>query len=180
MAKELSEIEREAYREYDLRGLFAEARQRVLDQYAADEITEAELDEKLNNLATNTETAARLEEHMVNMKAQKYQKLQEQYENDEITEDELEQRMDELFESGDDFLEEDPDSGPSVSERASSAGAGLRKKLAYYAFPALVLLPIVAVVLLPGINPMIAVVAAPTLLVLGLILYGAYWANRNL
>ncbi len=101
MSDQLSEIEREAYRGYDLRGLFAEARQRVLDQYADDEITEAELDEKLNNLATNTQTVARLEEHMLTMKAQKYQKLQEEYEEDEITEEELEQRMDELLLSPD-------------------------------------------------------------------------------
>jgi len=119
MPDQLSEIEREAYREYDLRGLFAEARQRVLDQYADDEITEEELDEKLNNLATNTQTAERLEEHMLTMKAQKYQKLQEEYEEDEISEEELEQRMDELFASGDDFLEEDVDEGPDMTSEAA-------------------------------------------------------------
>jgi len=180
MADGMSEIEREAYREYDLRGLFAEARQRVLDQYAADEITEAELDEKLNNLATNTQTAARLEEHMVNMKAQKYQKLQEQYENDEITDEELEQRMDDLFESGDDFLDEDPDPSPTATERATNAGSALRSKARYYAPPVLILAPIAAVVLIPGISPMLAITAAVPLLALGLVLYGAYWARSNL
>lgn len=127
---------------------------------------------------SDIERAARLKEHMVNMKAQKYQKLQEQYENDEITEDELEQRMDELFESGDDFL--DAGAGPTAGERASSAESGLRKNARYYAPPLIILAPILAVVLIPGISPMIAVTAAVPLLTVGLVLYGAYWARCNL
>jgi hypothetical protein len=176
----MDELEREAYREYDLRELFDEAKQRVIDQYAADEITEAELDEKLNNLAENSQIAERLEGHIVKMKAKKYQDLQEQYENDEITEAELEQRMDELFESGDDFLDEDPDAGPGVSERATNAGSTLRSKARYYAPPTLILAPIAAVVMIPGISPMVAIALALPLLTLGLLLYGAYWAHCNL
>lgn len=136
-----------------------------------------ELDEKLNSLANNATNAQNLEEHIVQMKSKKYERLQEQYRNDEISDEELERRMDDLMESGDDFLDAE---SPSTTEKAAEAGKSLRKKLAYYALPVLVLLPIAAVILLPGINPMMAVVAAPPLLFLGLLLYGAYWARKNL
>lgn len=43
------------------------------------------------------------------MKAEQYAELQEQFENDEITDEELEEEMDRLFESGDEFLDADPD-----------------------------------------------------------------------
>ncbi len=48
------------------------------------------------------------------MKSQKYQDLEEQYVNGEISEGELERRMEELFESGDDFLEYEEEGEPVV------------------------------------------------------------------
>lgn len=101
---------------------------------------------------------------MTEIKSQKYEDLQEQYGEDEISEEELERRMGELFESGDDFLDEEPDDGPTLGK---------------YAFPISVALPFLFVLLMPNINAMIVVVAAPALLVIGALMFVVYYAYRN-
>jgi len=108
------------------------------------------------------------------MKAEKYQELLEEFENDEISEDELERRMDRLFESGDDFLDEDPNATPSISEKSISALSTLRPIMSYYALPICALLPFIVIVLMPGISPMVAVTSAPLVLSIGLGLFIMY------
>lgn len=114
----MNETEQEIYREYDLRGLFDEARQRVLNKYARGDISEEELHEKIGNVVENATTAERLKGDIMKMKAKKLEEAEEQYANDEITEEELEQRMDELFENGDDFLDVDLDEQKKAEARA--------------------------------------------------------------
>jgi hypothetical protein len=163
-------------RVYSTSEVVSASREKLKTKYLENEITEAEYVSHMSQLTAGEDVARDVE----SMKAQKYEDLQEQYENDEITEAELESRMDRLFDSGDEFLDVDSNESSAVTQRASSAGTAIRKKLAYYSFPAIVLLPIVAVIVVPGINPMMAIVAAPTLLALGLVLYVIYWAERNL
>lgn len=49
-------------------------------------------------------------------KAETYDELREQFANDEISESEFEKELDELFESGDDFLNHEPESEPIVDK----------------------------------------------------------------
>lgn len=138
-----------------------------------------EVEEKLEALAENTNTAARLEKHMTEMKSQKYEELQEQYEEDEISEEELERRMGELFESGDDFLDEEPDDGPTIGERMGGSLKSVGSTLDKYALPIFATLPFLFVLLMPGINPMIITVASPALFAIGITMYATYYAYRN-
>jgi hypothetical protein len=59
----------------------------------------------MSQITTEDEVAQDIED----MKAEQYAELQEQFEDDEITNEELEKEMDRLFESGDEFLDVDPD-----------------------------------------------------------------------
>lgn len=47
-------------------------------------------------------------------KAEKHDKLQQQFLDGELTEQELEEELDELFESGEDFLDHEPETEPMV------------------------------------------------------------------
>jgi hypothetical protein len=157
-------------RYYDTNEIVELMREKVKNKYLDDEITEQEYIERMSELTSEQQAA----EDVEGMKAKKFEELQDQFENDEISEEELEAEMDRLFDSGDEFL--DVETGESTIESANST---IRDKLSYYALPLCILLPIIAVILVPGINPMMAVVAAPALLALGGLLYASLWVHRK-
>lgn len=56
----------------------------------------------------------KLAEDVEGAKAKKYEELQEQFVDGDISEDEFDEKLDELFESGDEFLDHEPESEPIV------------------------------------------------------------------
>lgn len=119
--------------------------------------------------------ANELERDVVRNKKEKYDNLREQYENDEISESEYDRQVSEMMKSGVDFLDYEETATDSVKD----TGRSLKRKLAYYSLPITVLGFFAAVILIPGINPMMAVVAAPTILTLAVLTWG-YFKLRSI
>lgn len=59
-------------------------------------------------------TKEKLEDDVEGAKAEKYDELQDKFINDELTETEFEEELDKLFESGEDFLDHEPETEPVV------------------------------------------------------------------
>lgn len=116
-----------------------------------------------------------LKSNVVRGKADEYEELQEQYANDEISEQEFEARIHQLLDNGDEFL----DYEESATDTAKDAGRSLKQKLAYYSLPLTVIAAFAIPILLPGINPMMAIVAAPTILAVAVIVWG-YFKLRSM
>ena len=108
-------------------------------------------------------------------KADEYEKLQEQYVNDEISEQEFEARAHQLLENGDEFL----DYEETASDKAKDAGRSLKQKLAYYSLPLTIIAAFAIPILLPNVSPMVAIVAAPTILTVAVIVWG-YFKLRSI
>jgi hypothetical protein len=167
----------ECVRHYDTSEVVESERRRAKDKYLNDELTEEEYVSRMSQLGAANELAGEIE----TMKAEKYEELEEQYQNDEISEDELEAEMDRLFESGDEFLDVGEDQEQQsfspfglLTDTMEGMADWIAQKLNYYALPILVMVPIIAVIVIPGINPMLALLTAPALLTLGLLLYLAH------
>jgi len=109
-------------------------------------------------------SAEELERDVIRGQKTEFEKLQEQYANGEISEQEFEKQVGELLESGDEFL----DYEETAADTARDTGRSLKKRLSYYSLPLLLLASILAPIVVPGVSPMLSIVAAPTLLLVGL------------
>lgn len=148
---------------YDVRDVIRTVKYEELMKKLADgDISEQEFNERIEEVE-DEELAQRLKNDIMKAKSKKLEDTEESYINGDISDEELERRMDELFESGDEFLEYE---GEEESE-----GSRVLSRAKRYALPICVAVPFLFVVLMPGINPMMAIVAAPILLLLGVVVY---------
>lgn len=107
------------------------------------------------------------EKQKVREKSEAYSEIRNQYIEGEISEQEFEERAENLLEDDTDFMEYDESRADAI--RAKSGN--LKQKLSYYSLPIFAVAPVVAVVLLPGISPMLAITAAPALIAIGITIW---------
>lgn len=159
---------------YDVRDVMQDAKyQELLERYEACGLGEEDLRAQLEKHFENKGKAQELKADIMKAKSKKLEDTEESFVKGEIDDEELERRMDELFRNGDDFLEyedeEFEDTGPSIGNRITA-------RVERYALPICALMPSVVVLALP-LNPMIALVTAPVLLLLGLMLYAVLFLD---
>jgi hypothetical protein len=104
-------------------------------------------------------------------RAEEYEELREELATGEIDEQEFEDAVEQLVEDGDDFLGYEQ----STVEKSGRAVGSFMDKIAglisYYLLPFLVGLALTVPVLVPGINPILAVSLSPLLIGLSVLLY---------
>lgn len=117
----------------------------------------------------------KLKGDIVRSQKQDFDTLQKKYADGEIDDEEYEQGIENLLQGGDEFM----DYEETAADTAKDAGRSLKRKLAYYSLPLTVLLAFAIPILVPGISPMLAIVAAPTILTVALIVWG-YFKVRSI
>lgn len=117
----------------------------------------------------------KLKRDIVRSEKEDYDELQEQYANGEINDREFEQGVENLLDSGDEFLEYEE----TTSDKAKDAGRSLKQKLAYYSLPLTIIAAFAIPILLPNVSPMVAIVAAPTIFTVAVIVWG-YFKLRSI